>query len=858
MVKRVALSVSVLFAAFILFACSGEKLQLEVKARMDGQPAAQAKVVVDKEEQGLTDGNGNFSKIIRRKPGADVEVSVSKEMPGYRIQPWKGTFLMKLPQKGNIDKYSLDAELSASRYVTIVVTEKGAPIQDAAVKAFGKDMGKTDAKGEFVFEYKDLPAAGADLVVSKSGFSTWHKTGALEPGQRVEASLSKRTLIAITALTEEYGQTSGLAGVAVSIDKKTVGKTDAKGTYTYSYDGEPGKKVQLALAPSGYIPAKWKTAVTLEGEITIQRYFYPVTPRPIRVGIYRFAGNTPGVDLKDVLAQTETSVGAQLFKYSCFREVPSKTLQAELRHEKLSIEKIVSKGWRDKSLRRSVDMIVLGSVAKDEKGLLIETKFYTSGGRLILSQITKARGAGDINSAAKEIAATVLERFPFEGTVVSKEGDRYRINIGRSGYKISRGTEFALTSARLDETGKISGYRDIGRLKVKKADDSGSWTEVEDLRKGEKVNIGDRAVRRIYREGEGEGPQNYFILFAKGGVRPDVSPLAGVNVYLNDEWIGSTGSDGKAEVPVRIGKNYNIVLYRHGYQQVSEKVKIEKNKDTREFVLQVNNSVFKIDSQPSSAEVFVDGEKIGKTPILDGKLVNLGFHTVKVSVGGDYRDFEEVLEFDKKVEDRTGDRKIILHKDFLKIGERAEQNNDYDGAIQAYKSTEKGHPDYSEAHHRLAQIYLDPKNDYDAAIREFENVLALPENEQLIYKQYAVVFTNLGHAYYEKGSELVQKDKDAAAQFFGKAIQNLQKAKQNTRFFPTLRYDEAVHDTYYYLALSYHKLYLLTKKNAILNSANLAWREYFDFFPKKLEGNSTFEQSRETAQKYWDQIKDLM
>jgi tetratricopeptide (TPR) repeat protein len=227
-------------------------------------------------------------------------------------------------------------------------------------------------------------------------------------------------------------------------------------------------------------------------------------------------------------------------------------------------------------------------------------------------------------------------------------------------------------------------------------------------------------------------------------------------------------------------------------------------------------------------------------------------------MGGDYRDWEEIVEFDKKVEDRTGDRKVILHKDYLKIGERAEQQGDADAAIQAYTSTEKGHPDYSEAHHRLAQIYLDDKNDYDAAIREFESVLSLPENQQLIYKQFAVAFTNLGHAYYEKGNDLVQKDKDAAAQYFAKAIQNLQTAKQNTRFFPTVHYDEAVHDTYYYTALSYHKLYLITKKGAILNSANLSWREYFDFFPKKLEGNSTFEQSRESAQKYWDQIKDLM
>src|SRR3990172_9464354 len=142
MVKRVALSVSLLFAALLLFACCGEKLQLEVKARMDGQPAAQAKVIVDNEEQGLTDANGNFSKIIRRKPGADVEVSVSKEMPGYRVQPWKGTFLMKLPKKGTIDTYPFDAELTASRYVTIVVTEKGAPIQDATLKAFLKHITK--------------------------------------------------------------------------------------------------------------------------------------------------------------------------------------------------------------------------------------------------------------------------------------------------------------------------------------------------------------------------------------------------------------------------------------------------------------------------------------------------------------------------------------------------------------------------------------------------------------------------------------------------------------------------------------------------------------------------------------------
>jgi hypothetical protein len=636
-----------------------------------------------------------------------------------------------------------------------------------------------------------------------------------------------------------------------------VGKTDAKGILVYTFDGEPGKKVPLTLSATGYIPETWKTSIVLEGEVHIQRYFYPTTPKPIRTGIYRFVSNTPNVDLKEVLSQTEASVAAQLFKHTCFREVPSEMLRADMKEAKLSIEKITARGWRETPLKKKVDMIILGSVAKDEKGLLIETKFYTSGGKLILSQITRAKGAGDIGSAAKEITNAVLEHFPFEGTVVSSEGERYRINLGKSEYRIAKGTDFVLMAPRLDQAGKVSGYHETGRLRVKKTEESGSWTEVEELNKNEKIVVGDRVVRRIYREGEEDASRNYFILSAKGGLAPDVSPLAAVNIYVNNEWLGSTGPDGKAEVPVRINKNFTFMLYRHGYQQVTERIKIEKSKETREFVLAVNNAVFKIDSEPSSADVFLDGDKIGRTPILDGKPVTLGFHTVKVSVGGDFRDWEEVVEFSKKEESRTGDRKIILPKDFLKIGQRSEQKGDVDGAIQAYKSSEKGHPDYSEAHHRLARIYLDEKGDYESAIKEFENVLSLPENQQLVYKQFSVAFMNLGHAYYQKGNALVQKDKDAAAQNFAKAVHNLQIAKQNTRFFPNVHYDEAVHDTYYYTALSYHKLYLITRKNNILNNANLAWREYFDFFPKKFEGNNTFEQTRESAQKYWNQIRNL-
>jgi tetratricopeptide (TPR) repeat protein len=495
-------------------------------------------------------------------------------------------------------------------------------------------------------------------------------------------------------------------------------------------------------------------------------------------------------------------------------------------------------------------MIVLGSVAQDGDGYLVEAKFHSANGKVIFSEIGRARSARAIDGAVRDIATNVIERFPLEGTVIAADEDRYRINIGRS-WRIARGTEFTLTTPTFAEGGKVAGYRETGRMEVKRGEDSSSLVEVASLKKGEKVQIGDRVVRRTGREGDDAERRTYFVLTAKGGVGNDVNPLAGANVYLNGEWKGATGANGQAEIPLRLGRNYSLMVYRHGYQQYTGKVSVEKSGDSREFVLAANNALFRIDSEPAAAAVYIDDEQVGKTP-LGARPVTLGFHSVRLTYGEDYRDFFEVMEFTRKEEDR----KVLLQKDFLKIGGRAREKGDVDGALKAYAAAGREHPDYAEAQRRLGDIYLDEKEDYDRAIAAFETVLSLPENEQLIYKQFAVTFTNLGHAYCEKGNRLANSDREAASQHFAKAIKALQTAKQNTRFFPKDEYDEAVHDTYYYTALAYHKLYLLTKQPAVMNSASLAWREYFDFFPKKLEGNPTFAQAREAARRYRDQIQE--
>src|SRR5256885_15123422 len=101
-----------LLATALLGAC-GERIEIEVKASIDGQPAPQAKVIVDREELGVTDSQGLFTQRLRKKAGTEVEVTVSKEAPGYRIEPWKKAFLVQLPQGDQIISHPVEADLKA-------------------------------------------------------------------------------------------------------------------------------------------------------------------------------------------------------------------------------------------------------------------------------------------------------------------------------------------------------------------------------------------------------------------------------------------------------------------------------------------------------------------------------------------------------------------------------------------------------------------------------------------------------------------------------------------------------------------------------------------------------------------------
>lgn len=206
-------SILIIGGLSLVAGCSAEKIELQINARMDGQPAPGVTVTVDGKNEGVTDANGSFLKILKKKPGA-VEVLAAKEMPGYRIKPWRGSFFIKPSTAGAVERCSFRVDLESTRYITITATENDVPdpgginaalgkadvtrvfgphiipIPDAVITISGKQMGKTDAKGNFVYEYQAMPEAPVEIVVSKPGYALWSKTTKVWAGQKLEAVLN--------------------------------------------------------------------------------------------------------------------------------------------------------------------------------------------------------------------------------------------------------------------------------------------------------------------------------------------------------------------------------------------------------------------------------------------------------------------------------------------------------------------------------------------------------------------------------------------------------------------------------------------------------------------------------------------
>ena len=801
-----------LVSAVALSSCRKERPSLTIHLEAvapGGEPLAGVAVEAQGKSQGTTDAAGQLSFPLAGDVGEEFPVSARLDRPGIQFKPWQQSLVVRKWDTARPEtlEYRLEARLEPVALSSRVELDTGGvPAAGAEVRLDGKPA-KLDADGRLSVDLGAKLSRPAKVSVRLKDFEPFEEAAELRAGETFVARLIKIGAVygKVLAAYEAMGRLVPVPEAEVLLGGKPIGKTDKAGSLRYQ---APDREGTLEVRKGGFVPdpASAKAPARRATQIIV-----PLVPREgptYRLALLPPKSNSPGdAEVEAALPEIEDKLQDHLFSHQCFQKVESE---------------------------KAADAVVSVAASRAEGGLLLWVKVGWVSGRPI-GGFAEAGKFSRIKALAEAVSSKVVEVFPFEGHVVGFEDDRVITSLGSGrdrGVKKGDGVAFFHWDGKAPP--KLA---PLGRAVVRRVDADFSRAE---LQKGAQTPaVGDKAV--LLPRALEAAFDSSLTLTVKAGKTGAERPLADVNVYRDGIFVGVTSATGGIQVPVASTEKHVFLFAKGGIKPYREEIKAGAEPQT--IVLPGVTSRLKLESEPSGARVQMDDEELGTTPLETDVL--MGFHRVIVQAGEDWRAYDKVLEFTATDEDYTGARRIVLQKDLLQRSEALLQTGDTDGAIAVLSQVHPGHPDYSAAHHRLAGLYLDEKKDPAKAIGEYQRVLELPENRELVNKRFAVTFLNLGRAYYLQGTP----------EGWQKAIDQLLVARDNKRFFPKDEHDQATHDTLYFLALASHKLYHATGSEALLRETSTRWKDYFDYFPPSLQSEAEVKQARSSAEQYYEEVR---
>lgn len=775
-----------------------------------GEPLPGVSVEALGKTRGTTDANGELSFPFTADVGEEFSVSAKLERPGMQFKPWQQSLVVRKadPARTETLEYRVEAKLEPVAVSSqIELDTGGVPATGAEVRINGKPV-KLDPQGRVSVELGSELSRSAKVSVRLKDFQPFEETTTLHAGETFIARLAKigvaygKVLVAYQVMERVVP----VPGAEVSLGGKPVGRTDKAGTVKYQ---APEKEALLEVRGDGFLPSP---ATAKAPARKAAQVFVPLVPRepPVyRIALLPAKNASPGdAEVQAALAEIDDKLSDHLFSHACFTKAESE---------------------------KNADAVVSVAASRAEGGLLLSVKVAWAKGRPI-GGFAEAGKFARIKSLCEAASSKIVEVFPFEGHVLGFEEDRVITSLGSGKDRgVKKGDGVGLYRWDGKTPPKLVS---LGRAVVRRVD--ADFSRVELQKGAQKPTLGDKVVllpRAV--EASFDSALSFTV---KAGRPGSERPFADVNVYRDGVLVGVTSNSGELRVPLASSEKHVFLFVKAGIKPYREEVPAGQAGE-KTIVLPDVTARLKLESEPSGARVRVDDAELGTTPIETDVL--MGFHRVVVDAGGDWRAYDKVMEFSTTEADYSGSRRLVLQKDALKRSEALLDKGDTDGAISVLSQVQPAHPDYSAARHRLAGLYLDEKKDPTRAIAEYQKVLELPENRELVNKRFAVTFLNLGRAYYQLGTP----------EGYRKAIEQLLIARDNKRFFPKELHDQATHDTHYFLALASHKLYHATKEDRLLQETSRRWKDYFDYFPASLQGAEEFKQARASAEQYYEEVK---
>ena len=162
------------------------------------------------------------------------------------------------------------------------------------------------------------------------------------------------------------------------------------------------------------------------------------------------------------------------------------------------------------------------------------------------------------------------------------------------------------------------------------------------------------------------------------------------------------------------------------------------------------------------------------------------------------------------------------------MAQRLQRTGKLTQALEVLKSIEPNHSDYLFANHDIGEIYLKMIKDPIKASQYFGIVTNHPTVKFYNDKRFTGSHVNEGIALFLTAEKIAPKSLETAQAHYAKAVEVLDRVSSQLRFVNQNQYQTAVNNVNYYKALSYHRMWELSKNRVMIYNAMKSWKKFLD------------------------------
>jgi tetratricopeptide (TPR) repeat protein len=690
------------------------------------------------------------------------------------------------------------------------------------------------------------------MQVFKEGEHIWQKSVEVSPSYHLDVDLSKMLLIDIYAYTENYNVVSGIYGANVYINERWMGKTGRSGLFGHRYENESGVDGELILRieyPEGFYPEEEERSFFIQDDL--QRLTYSgfsynrqapaprVTVIPPQIGDGRNALlSRRAYDLKRGLEDYLTLGGI-------FSTVSDKNIANLFEQFDLNISKSGMDWSEIPFLKNEVEGIIFGNLSSLGNDFLVELYGIDYTGKII-GQMERRVSLRGFQSIPELFVEQFRSNFPYEGTI-SAIDKKIHVNLGTH-HGVEVDDKFYSFLIYYDTIKQDYSKKRVAKLRITDVMGSASLGELESISEGYLLEPGGK-VKRFSEPAQALKELPITIQVMSGRDR-----VSGANIYLDDQWTGQTDDEGILQLLLTESATADVLVYKEGYIPAKIDIKVQEDESSYRVNLKQGQTQFTIDSEPRGALLFVNGEFMGNTPVVQNPIeLPYGFHRIELKLDG-YKDYNQYLKFSERRVSLTDDEVVVLHEDFLGQAEDAYEDEKIDEALKILMEVPESHPDYKKSMEFCGYIYLRHYREYEASITCYSRAIDL---KKVSTEASVISYYNYGQACYNRAEELYYESSLRSQSYYQLALEIFNVVKERRSRLLSSGRKHIYQDVLFYVAVSHQKLYYLTNLREFLSKAHYSWIDYFDFFDNNLFRDSYYENQYRIAESYREEIKRL-